>query len=408
MKKTGSWKKNLILLWLSQLAVMSGFSAMIPFIPLFIKNRFGITDEGEIAYYVSYFNFFGTMAYAVFCPIWGVLSDRFGVKPMLLRGTFVTGWMFPLMAYVPGPGWLIFLRFLTAACAGTTAASQVMIARNTPDDKQGFALGVLTTAIWGGAMLGNVIGGFIIYYFNYTCAFWLCGILYVLAGVAVLFTYDDFKGRPAGARQTKAVHVRRAVPFIPAFTRAVWVLLFLFLLMGCIRNFESPYVALKIESITDAKTATYWTGIVSAVACVGAILSGALNGYLADRFPAVKLLTPLLILSACALFLQGFAHGLLVFASGRTLLFVAAGGLQPILQKQLSSATPQRKRGSVFGFSSMFSCAGGMIAALAGGWSVMLFKVNGAFYTASALFLISIFLFRSGLARAVSQRRQRQ
>ena len=36
--KPGSWKKNLILLWLSQLAVMSGFSAMIPFIPLFIKN----------------------------------------------------------------------------------------------------------------------------------------------------------------------------------------------------------------------------------------------------------------------------------------------------------------------------------------------------------------------------------
>ena len=41
-------------------------------------------------------------------------------------------------------------------------------------------------------------------------------------------------------------------------------------------------------------------------------------------------------------------------------------------------------------------------------WSVMLFKVNGVFYTASALFLVSIFLFRAGLARAVSPRRQRQ
>ena len=399
MKKSGSWKKNLILLWLSQLAVMSGFSAMIPFIPLFIKNKLGITDEGNIAYYVSYFNFFGTMAYAIFCPIWGVLSDRFGVKPMLLRGTFVTSWMFPLMAYVPGPGWLIFLRFLTAACAGTTSASQVMIARNTPDDKQGFALGVLTTAIWGGAMLGNVIGGFIIYYFDYTCAFWLCGILYLLAGVAILFTYDDFRGRPKGAAQAKAVHIKRIIPFIPAFTRAVWILLGLFLLMGCIRNIEAPYVALKVESITDARSATYWTGIVSAVACVGAILSGGVNGYLADRFSAIKLLTPLLILSGLALFLQGFAGNLLLFASGRALLYVAAGGLQPILQKQLSAITPQRKRGSVFGFSSMFSCAGGMIAALTGGWSVMLFGINGAFYVAASFFLLGIFIFRPGLAR---------
>ena len=194
MKKI-SWQKNLLLLWLSQLAVMSGFSAMVPFVPLFIKEKYGIADTGELAFYVASFNFFGTLAYAVFCPIWGVLADKFGVKPMLLRGTFVTSWMFALMAYVPTAGWLIFLRFLTAACAGTTAASHVMIARNTPDDRQGFAQGVLTTAVWGGAMLGNVIGGFIIHYFNYTCAFWLCCILYVFAGFAVLFTVDDFSGQ---------------------------------------------------------------------------------------------------------------------------------------------------------------------------------------------------------------------
>ena len=79
--KLAMWKKNLILLWFSQLIVMSGFSAMIPFVPLFIKNKYGITSDGEIAFYVAFFNFFGTLAYAVFCPIWGVLSDRFGVSP---------------------------------------------------------------------------------------------------------------------------------------------------------------------------------------------------------------------------------------------------------------------------------------------------------------------------------------
>ena len=206
--KMVAWKQNLFLLWLSQLAVMSGFSAMIPFVPLFIKTRYGVADNAELAFYVSGFNFWGTLAYAVFCPIWGVLADKFGVKPMLLRGTFITCWMFPAMAYVSSPGWLIFLRFLSAACAGTTAASQVMIARNTPDDKQGFAQGVLTTAVWGGAMLGNVIGGVIIYYFSYTCAFWLCGILYLFAGVAVLFTRDDFSGSLLKKTQYKAVRIK--------------------------------------------------------------------------------------------------------------------------------------------------------------------------------------------------------
>ena len=400
MKKI-SWQKNLLLLWLSQLAVMSGFSAMVPFVPLFIKEKYGITDTGELAFYVASFNFFGTLAYAVFCPIWGVLADKFGVKPMLLRGTFVTSWMFALMAYVPTAGWLIFLRFLTAACAGTTAASHVMIARNTPDDKQGFAQGVLTTAVWGGAMLGNVIGGFIIHYFNYTCAFWLCCILYVFAGFAVLFTVDDFSGQIKRVK-SHVVRIKSPVPFIPVFTRSVWILLLLFLVLGTVRLIEAPYVALKIEAITGAATAAYWTGIVSAIACVGAILSGVFNGYLSDRLPPLKLLVPLLLCSATALFLQGFAGNLILFTASRALFYIAAGGVPPILQKQLSAVTPKRKRGSVFGFSSAANCCGGMIAAVIGGWCFSHISLNGVFYTAAILFGVSVMLFHSGLKKALS------
>lgn len=404
MKKI-SWKRNLVMLWLSQLAVMSGFSAMIPFIPLFIKSKFGITENDEIAFYVSYFNFFGTLAYAVFCPIWGVLADRFGVKPMLLRGTFVTSWMFALMAYVPSASWLIVLRFFSAACAGTTAASQVMVARNTPDDKQGFAQGVLTTAIWGGAMLGYVIGGFIIHYFNYTCAFWLCGILYVLAGVAVLFTQDDFTALPRSGT-VKKVYIKSPVPLIPVFTRSVWILLMLFGVMGLIRQFEAPYVALKIEDITGSGTAAYWTGIISACACAGAVLSGVINGYLSDRLSPLKMLTPLLVISALSLFMQGFSDSLLSFTVSRTLLYIAAGGIPPVLQKQLSAVTPKRKRGSVFGFSSALQCSGGALAALAGGWSMMLFGLDGVFYTGAALFILSVVFFSSGMKKVFAMNPQ--
>ena len=97
MSRPVSWKLNLAMLWFSQLVILAGFQALIPFVPLFIKNELGIVDEAELAFAVSAFNFFGTMAYAIFNPIWGVLADRFGVKPMLLRGTFLTGiFFFPL------------------------------------------------------------------------------------------------------------------------------------------------------------------------------------------------------------------------------------------------------------------------------------------------------------------------
>ncbi|MBR2720347.1 MAG: MFS transporter, partial [Lentisphaeria bacterium] len=306
-----SWKLNLAMLWFSQLVIFAGFQALIPFVSLFIKNELGVTDTVELAAAVTAFNFFGTFAYAIFNPVWGTLADRFGVKPMLLRGTFVTGLIFPLMAYSKTVWFLVLLRFITAACAGTTAASQTMIVRNTPNENQGFALGVLTTAIWGGSMLGFVIGGLLIHYFDYTVAFWVCGLMYIAGGISILFTRD-------GAVQ--AVHVKSHIRqsglerFIPNLTRQVWVMLVLFLLMGFVRSFEAPYIALKVEELTSKESAAFWTGITSAVVCAAAILSGIYTGWLVDRLPPQKILYPVMIISAIALAGQGFAKNLVVFA----------------------------------------------------------------------------------------------
>ena len=112
---TGHWKLNLAMMWFSQLVVITGYAVTIPFIPLFFKINLGITDVGECGMYVSLFAFFSTLAYAVSNPVWGTLSDRFGVKIMLLRGTFGTAFIFPLMGYVQSAWLLILLRSFTAA-----------------------------------------------------------------------------------------------------------------------------------------------------------------------------------------------------------------------------------------------------------------------------------------------------
>ena len=254
MPRPPSWKLNLALLWISQLFVMAGFAAMIPFVSLFIKNDLHVTDSGSLGFYVSMFSFAGAIGYAVFCPIWGMLSDRFGIKPMLLRGTFVSAFFFPMMGYVTHPGMLVALRFITAACAGTTAASHIMIARTTPNNRQGFAQGVLNSAYWSGSVLGNVIGGLLIHYFNYRYAFWFCGILYFLAGFAIIFTRDN---RELLTSRTLHPH-HRYHPFgpLPAFSSAVLMLFALFFVNAVARTTDIPYFALRIESFTSKEAAS--------------------------------------------------------------------------------------------------------------------------------------------------------
>ncbi|MBP5638811.1 MAG: MFS transporter [Victivallales bacterium] len=389
------WKVNVAMLWLSQILVMAGYSAMIPFIPLFMKNELGVITKNDLALYVSMFNFCGTLGYTIFCPIWGWLSDKFGVKPMLLRGTFVTAFIFPIMGYVSTPGMLVFLRFLTACCAGTTAASYIMIARTCPDDKQGFGQGVLSTAIWGGAMLGNVVGGLIIHKYSYLHAFWLCGIMYFIAGFSILFTKDKGsraeKTLPDRLPDTQEKHHRFRL--IPDFTRAIWTMLFLFFVYGLIRNIEIPFISLRIEEMCEKGQAEYYTGITSAVVCVGAILSGVVSGYLADKLSPKFMIIPIFIISGIALISQGACDNLWQFGASRTMLYLFAGGAQPLMQKLLSSVTPKEKRGAAFGFSTCFNGIGMMVSATVGGWCMVAFSLNGVFYIGGLLFILTLPLF---------------
>ena len=387
------WKVNLLMLWLSQFLIMAGFDAMIPFIPLFIKDGLCVNDPGALALYVSMFNIGGSLGYAIFNPIWGLLADRFGVKPMLIRGTFLTAFFFPMMAYVSNPWMLILLRFVCASCAGTTAASQTMIARTTPDEHQGFAQGLLSTAIWGGAMLGNVLGGLTIHYYSYKYAFWLCGIMYFVAGISILFTKDV----PKKVQISPMLKKTRRFSLIPDFSRSIWIALALFLLMGLVRNVEKPFIALRIEDITSKEAAAYWTGIVSAIVCVGAIISGAVAGNLADRIPPKKLAIPIVVISAVTLFAQGIGSSLVVFCVSRVLLFLAAGGIQPMIQKILSGVTPQEKRGASFGYASCIGQIGVMASSLIGGYLFAKLGVNGVFMAGGALMLISLPIFLKGI-----------
>ncbi len=405
LESTKHWKRNVAMMSLSQVLVMAGFAAAIPFIPLYLKEHFGIVDEGERGLYMSMFYFFGMFAYGVFNPIWGSLSDRFGVKPMLLRGTFLTAIFFPMMAYATHVWMLIALRFITAACAGTTAASQTLLVKNTPEDKQGFALGMLTAAFWTGSMLGNVVGGLIVSFYGYEKTFWFCGILYFLAGIFVLFAKDDYipERKVHASVQAKKIH-RYRHSVLPGFTIGVWLLMLLTLLFGFARSFETPYIAMLVEQIIGLKTAAFWTGIISAFVSVGSMLSGIIIGYFSDRIRPLQLLIPVMAITCLTLFLQAWATNLWVFGISRTVMFFVFGGSSAVLMKLMSNTTPKRKRGAVFGYRSTAHNVGSMIASFFAGWVVFICKdVRSAFYAAAILMLLLIPVSIWIIRRAMSQ-----
>ena len=93
------WRRNLILLWIGQLLGFVGYSAVIPFIPLYMKYELGMVDKGDLAKALTAFHICSTLCLAIISPVWGWVADRYGRKLMLLRAYFANAFIFPLMGF---------------------------------------------------------------------------------------------------------------------------------------------------------------------------------------------------------------------------------------------------------------------------------------------------------------------
>ena len=93
--------------------------------------------------------------------VWGILADRFGRKIMLLRASYGAAILYPLLAFAPNFWVLASIRFICSFFSGTVNPAQTLLIATTPSEKHGFVLGVLSTGVSSGNMLGYLLGGII-------------------------------------------------------------------------------------------------------------------------------------------------------------------------------------------------------------------------------------------------------
>lgn len=352
---TINWKKNLWVVWLSQFLAMIGFGCCMPFIPLFLRDQLGIANDQLRGFYVSVYYFSGMASLCIATAVWGILADRFGRKLMLLRASYAAALFYPLFALAPNIYVLLVIRFICSFLAGTVNPAQTLLVATTPQEKHGFVLGTFSTSIWGGNMVGFMTGGLVVHYFGYTAAFMTCGAIYLLSGLLIHIFAEEHFVRPVRTADKKKPTLRGS------FTPGILWLMLMFLLMGLGRRIEEPFVAMQVEVVNGKTGAAFYTGIASAAAALGGVISGILIGKLCDRHPPKKLAIPIIAVSALATLWQAYSSGVYSFIAARFLTYLAAGGIQPIFQVMLSRIITPETRGTYFGWSNSVNTAGGIL-----------------------------------------------
>ncbi|MCK5801610.1 MAG: MFS transporter, partial [Lentisphaeria bacterium] len=314
------WKRNLLRVWLAQFLCTAGFCFAMPFIPFYIREL-GVSDPAQASMWVALFAAAGNLALLLSAPFWGFLSDMYGRRLMVLRASFISGLLMPLMAFVPGVGWLVALRFVLGLFAGTVTASMILVSSNTPLENRGFALGSLCSAVYGGRMAGTFLGGIVVDSFGYRTAFFICGMILVSAGFLVLFGVTENFHRTTSLKAKMGAFKFRMPDF-----GSVWLILLLVLLMGFAIRFDAPFMPLLVETINGPDKAATWTGIIASMSAVAGILSGSFLGWLADRYSPARVAMWSAGLAGLLMIPQGLATGLPTLMTARLGMVFFAGG----------------------------------------------------------------------------------
>src|SRR2546422_2966019 len=198
---TVDWRRNLAALWFAEFTAIFGFSFAFPFLSIFLSKDLGVHAGRDLDLWTAASASASGLALAVASPIWGILGDRFGREPMLLRSMVGGAITVGLIFFVQNPTELIVLRFLQGATSGTVAAATALVAAETPRSRVGWALGVVTSAVALGGAIGAVVGGLAGDLFGLRLVFLGGGVALFLAIVpVVLIVRESTLPRTAGRR----------------------------------------------------------------------------------------------------------------------------------------------------------------------------------------------------------------
>ncbi len=409
---TPYWRRNLAIMWLSQFLSLLGFSLSLPFAPFFIRALLGgDADEGQVRAYAALSAALSNITFAVMAPIWGVLADKYGRKPMVLRANFAGAVIVALMGLSPNVFSFLFLRALQGMFTGTMSASMTLVVSCAPSNRQGYALGVLSTSVFSGDMTGLFIGGLLANTFGFRPSFFFAGIILGLSGLLVLWLAKENFIRPIPVKRT-LIQPRFSVnwqewrwllkPAIPLFI--------LFTFSTIARYLDNTQFALFVENMNGGKDVPGAAKLTSWVLCmgsIGAMLSGLVLGRFIDNHPkavakfsslgAAAFMGMMAILPFLAMALprisflgQSTTYAVLCLLPLRFLMIFCSAGLEPVWNAWLSKITHPDRKGIMFGFASTARSFGCVLAHLSAGGLAFFFGVRSIFFVGPLLFLLLI------------------
>jgi len=286
------------------------------------------------------------MAFA--SPVWGVLGDRYGRKPMLIRSMLGGGITVGLIFLAQNPVQLVILRLAQGATSGTVAAATSLVAAETPRHRVGWALGVVTSAVALGGAIGPVVGGLAGAVFGLRLVFLGGGILLLVSTIPVFLIVKESERRVReGPRPSTLATIRQRSGLV----RSLAVLIGAQGLVSTVQSASQILIVLKFIEIAGAGA--------SAAAGFAFSAAGVTNSVAAVGYTSITRRAGYVRTTAVAAILLAATVGLLIVAPNAVLVVgvfgivgLLNGTVIPATASMIGLETPPEAQSTVFGLNA--------------------------------------------------------
>ena len=279
-----SWKDNLRIAWLGSFLTGACISLVVPFMPIFVE-QLGV-EPSQVTFYSGLAISVSAISAACVSPLWGILADRYGRKPMMIRAGLAMTITMGGLAFVPNVYWLLALRLLNGVFTGFVPNATALIASQVPKDKSGYALGTLSSGVVAGTLTGPIVGGMIAEVFGIRNVFLMVGgFLFLAAILTIFFIKEDFQPVPK----------EKALPTKELFTsvKYPYLLFNLFAASFVIQvaaQSVGPILALYIRDLGQKENLLFVSGLIVSSMGLSSMMSSGVMGRLGDKVGNHRLL----------------------------------------------------------------------------------------------------------------------
>ncbi len=392
------WKRNLRILWCTQVISLASFGFGVPFIPLYIREL-EVLSPDEVKLYASMLMAAPAILMGVMAPIWGFLADKYGRKLMIMRAMIGAIFLITGMGLVHSVNQLLVLRIAQGFFTGTVTASMAFVSSNTPEKHLSYALGVISSSNLIGYSLGPALGGICAEVYGYRMSFFIGGFLMFIGTMLVLFFVKEDKSFIKDRTERASLlggYKKILTPIIIAVLISI-------LCLRITRALFSPFMPLFIESKLASKDGvSLITGIVNAIISLTTALASIFIGKFVASHSKVKTMLGLFLFSLLFSILLmnyeniaelfGISNTLIVFIVLYIFLYLNMGGINPILSTTAAQNVSADSRGALSGLQGMIGSIGWALAPLISGAIVYGRSVEYVLYALPVMMLINISL----------------